>query len=402
MTSSDKHRVVLLGLSAAGKSSYALLLKKHLGSSEIIHVDDYKLTDSTKADDLQEKQLGYLESYKSIYSSPDYLNNHTILDRDFVSTLAFNYAACQINQNKNLYISMVDHVVRSLEGGEFELPDLYIYLDVSNNERRVRRGRHKSKDRKEKYFLEPFSSYLRYFYRNWIKELDHILLDGTEVFKIPSIANDRAEKKELKKRNIINWLEKSKALEPPHLKPIISDIDIGVEGTPYVGKTTFAEGLIQKPSKIDLIPEHMKMLDEVLSDQLEFLSVLENQKKFLEVEKKRWGSKRCEQSIFDRTLFSIMAYAYAKTYFDDNHLDVMRGLTEYCNDLMALGQIKIPKTVYYLQASYETIMSRVGSNNRGCDDFFFSLQNINLLNQYYEEAFSLMPELCVTKVNTDE
>jgi deoxyadenosine/deoxycytidine kinase len=189
--------IVVAGLSASGKTTLVRRLREEPGVLVVPEHNDWiggsdnfpKVP--TTLDEKRAKQQFFLgidlerQRWVTAHSEKARL---IVSDADFTSPLAHNYAERWLIPAMNAYPWLVDTYGALLDRGELVPAHLYVYLDVSLQERQGRRQGDVDRRRNDMFFTEPFPTRMRRFYytlmhpRSPAALLPSVWLDGDKAF----------------------------------------------------------------------------------------------------------------------------------------------------------------------------------------------------------------------------
>jgi thymidylate kinase len=155
-------KIALEGLPGAGKTS---ILNSLCKQKDICLLQQFEVAIDAKIDD----QLQYINNdvFKSCLTQKT-SSRICVLDRDFTSTLAFNYAKSRMNGSAE-YSSLLTRYKEML-GTELVLLDIYVYLRLTPELSIARKKREQ-----DSIWSNPeFLTYLKEFYDDYFDYLKHI------------------------------------------------------------------------------------------------------------------------------------------------------------------------------------------------------------------------------------
>ncbi|MFA6227445.1 MAG: glycosyltransferase [Candidatus Paceibacterota bacterium] len=161
--------IALEGMPGAGKTTF---IKNYVSDEKKLFIPQLQIEDEKilNKDNLEtSRQFLIIEKNKT-----DFINNidrkysEVILDRTFITTLAYCYARSKVNNTPNEYKSLLE--VYEKVKHTITFPTHLIYLDVSIEESLKRREIY-SKNIKYKNWFDPtFLGYFKEFYKNELKK----------------------------------------------------------------------------------------------------------------------------------------------------------------------------------------------------------------------------------------
>jgi deoxyadenosine/deoxycytidine kinase len=168
-------RVVIAGLSASGKTSLVQSLSGVPGFQMIPEHNDWiggsknfppipQTVEEKKA-----KQLFFLDiDLNRERWAQEHSNAAEVIvaDADFLSPLAHNYGERWLYPGLDVFGWLVDQYTSALTSGQLVPADLYVYLDVSTEERRQRRAGDIRRRRNDVFFSGSLPDDMRRFYRS--------------------------------------------------------------------------------------------------------------------------------------------------------------------------------------------------------------------------------------------
>jgi deoxyadenosine/deoxycytidine kinase len=191
----------------------------------------------------------------------------------------------------------------------------------------------------------------------------------------------------------------------------IQSESIGIEGTVFSGKTTYAKKLESK-GKYFLVKEHTDISLEAkkiaISDWSEKDSdILLRQNYFIKVEcirfKKRPSIKN-KKIIFDRTIFSVIGYLIVRLKNHPNRLKILKKVLRNCLLKMIKGEMRIPETLVYLKINYATFRERAcyrdAWKKRGTEPFLLKRDVYLRYIAFYRELISIIEKYKFIQVIT--
>lgn len=175
----------------------------------------------------------------------------------------------------------------------------------------------------------------------------------------------------------------------------IDNSSLGVEGVPFSGKTFYIKNNFDD-KKYYNIAEHM-LFNKTLPDFVlgnwpeDKKAILQRQKYFLDMEAERWynsSKTRDKIKIFDRTLFSIIGYLYARIIHSDENKYIWNSFLELLTPYFESGKIRIPAKIIWMDTSYKIISQRSTNNERKCERFLLQEETLDILHNFYKTVLS--------------
>ncbi|MBR1948524.1 MAG: AAA family ATPase [Alphaproteobacteria bacterium] len=191
--------VVISGLPASGKSTLIKALKEKHNIVIVPEHNEWVNNNFPKKPENKqekiEKQKFFLNIDIARYNwAMDHLSKADVVlsDTDFTSPLAHNYAERWIEGAFDIYAELVEEYGYYLKAGKLGLPDKYIYLDASLDERLCRRKEdfeNTERKRNDLFFTPPFPQNMRHFYYQMMNE-------ASERKSLPAVWYDNCKSKE--------------------------------------------------------------------------------------------------------------------------------------------------------------------------------------------------------------
>lgn len=155
--------VAIEGMPGAGKTTFV----KNLRKDKVKTIKELHIKISRETEDSFEIQKMYLLSEREKYAkaSKSFKKfEKIVLDRSFISTLAYCYANCMMKKNFGDYSKLLDLLEKHKH--EILLPTKIIILDCATHESIMRRKKFKNNPMYKNWFDQVFLENLMDFYRN--------------------------------------------------------------------------------------------------------------------------------------------------------------------------------------------------------------------------------------------
>ncbi len=155
-------KIVLEGLPGAGKTSILNSLRRQ---KDICVLQQFETTINSEINNQQQYRNNDLFKSKRAQNTA---NRICVLDRDFISTLAFDYAKTKMGRPIDYSPSLTQY--KEMFGTELILADIYIYLRLTPELSIAR----KKMNRDSVWSNPEFLTYLKEFYDDYFDYLKHI------------------------------------------------------------------------------------------------------------------------------------------------------------------------------------------------------------------------------------
>lgn len=169
---------------------------------------------------------------------------------------------------------------------------------------------------------------------------------------------------------------------------------IAVEGYPFSGKTTFIQ---QHFSEDAIIAEDHMLVKEtlpefVISDWSEdFKDIIERQSYFLNIEALRCSkilASNKKIKVMDRCIISVLVYLLARIEKHPQKKLILDTFYKKLQIYFENGKIFLPQKIIFIKTHFDEILSRVGTNDRKCEQFFLNKSTYENISKYYEDILS--------------
>ena len=169
---------------------------------------------------------------------------------------------------------------------------------------------------------------------------------------------------------------------------------IAVEGYPFSGKTTFIQQHFSKD--IIVAEDHMlteeKLPEFVTSDWSEnYEDIIKRQSYFLDIEAFRCSkilSSDKKNKVMDRCIISVCVYLLARIEKHPQKKIILDTFYEKLQTYFENGRIFLPQKIIFMNIPFDKIVSRIGSNDRKCEQFFLNKHTFDKISKYYKDILS--------------
>ena len=191
--------VVISGLPASGKSTLIKALKEKYNVVIVPEHNEWVNNKFPKKPENKQEKIDKQKFFLNLdVERYNWAMNHidkadvVLSDTDFTSPLAHNYAERWQEGAFDIYAELVEEYGSYLREGKLGLPDKYIYLDVSLDDRASRRKEdfeNTERKRNDLFFTPPFPQNMRHFYYQMMN-------DESKRKSLPAVWYDNCKRKE--------------------------------------------------------------------------------------------------------------------------------------------------------------------------------------------------------------
>lgn len=175
--------IVFEGMPGAGKTRTIKILKKTLGKQSIV-IPQVILPSSCKDDDLTtskkylDAEIKKIEKIKKLENRYEYI----LIDRTFLTTLAYAYAHSRQNNNTNLFRKVLRYFRTVDARKHFLRPNYFFLFFVDIDESIYRRKKYAKIKKFRQWFSPTFLNQMNFFYIKYASSFDMskpIVIDTT-------------------------------------------------------------------------------------------------------------------------------------------------------------------------------------------------------------------------------
>ncbi|OPZ77802.1 MAG: thymidylate kinase [Alphaproteobacteria bacterium ADurb.Bin438] len=213
--------IVINGLVACGRSGLIKNLEEKFKTYSIPSAHSLAVKTSpeiySSKEDFVAKQQYYVELDKKVALMASVaLRDHkcVIMDCNYVASLAYDYALFKENKNMEVFKWIIDAYIDAIESLELVIPDLYVFLDVSNEMRKKRSETLPYFDESQRHFDEEFSKNAKYIHDEIMKLTNSLVINYEKeisperIFaKIEACLRNKAYDYSLERKKIVNFLK---------------------------------------------------------------------------------------------------------------------------------------------------------------------------------------------------